>query len=151
MSSSEMGNTSPPPKQKIEWGDDPVVNSQRWHELEKDTIWPMVPRTFSHFQEAIGNWGKEKGWNMGIRDIPEKLMLVVSECSEALEAYRDHSEPHIVYMKTGKPEGIGIELADAVIRILHMADQLGMDMGECIAMKMTYNQSRPFRHGGKKA
>jgi NTP pyrophosphatase (non-canonical NTP hydrolase) len=35
-----------------------------------------------------------------------------------------------------------VELADAVIRIFDIAGAYGMDLGEAIAEKMAYNQSR---------
>jgi NTP pyrophosphatase (non-canonical NTP hydrolase) len=35
-----------------------------------------------------------------------------------------------------------VELADAVIRIFDLAGAYGMDLGEAIAEKMAYNQSR---------
>lgn len=50
-------------------------------------------------------------------------------------------------MKDGKPEGIAVELADAVIRIADLCGALGIDLEEVIAKKMGYNESRPYRHG----
>jgi NTP pyrophosphatase (non-canonical NTP hydrolase) len=50
-----------------------------------------------------------------------------------------------------KPEGLPIELADAVIRILDYCEYAGIDLGVAIRQKMAYNELRPYRHGGKKA
>jgi hypothetical protein len=92
-----------------------------------------------------------KGWWSPPREIPELLCLVHSEVSETLEAFRDGMAPdEIVFSDEGKPEGIPIELADAVIRIADMCCAYGIDLQEAIEVKLAYNETRPFRHGGKK-
>lgn len=52
----------------------------------------------------------------------EKLMLIVSEDSEALEEYRDGHGLDEVYFKgeTNKPEGVPVEMADVIIRTLDL-------------------------------
>jgi NTP pyrophosphatase (non-canonical NTP hydrolase) len=79
--------------------------------------------------------------------VPEKLVLIHSELSEALEALREGQELDKVYLVDGKPDGFGAELADAVIRIMDLAEALGISLGDVIQMKMRYNAGRPFRHG----
>lgn len=49
-----------------------------------------------------------------------------------------------------KPEGVAVELADCVIRILDYCGHAGIDLEEAIRIKHEYNKSRPYRHGGKK-
>lgn len=80
--------------------------------------------------------------------VGERLALVHSEISEALEAVRD-GQPFVWTDENGKPEGIGIELADAVIRIGDLCEILGVDLESCIEIKAAYNVGRPFRHGNK--
>lgn len=48
-----------------------------------------------------------------------------------------------------KPEGVAVELADAVIRIADLCGHLGIDLEAAIALKMDYNETRPFKHGKK--
>ena len=48
-----------------------------------------------------------------------------------------------------KPEGVAVELADAVIRIADLCGHMGIDLEAAIAMKMDYNETRPFKHGKK--
>lgn len=51
--------------------------------------------------------------------------------------------------KSKKPEGVAVELADAVIRIADLCGHLGIDLEAAIALKMEYNEGRPFKHGKK--
>lgn len=80
--------------------------------------------------------------------VGEKLMLVVTEIAEAMEETR---KPNLSldedYELDGKPEGFGIELADAVIRIADLAQAAGVDLQTLIEKKMAYNETRPHRHG----
>ena len=46
-----------------------------------------------------------------------------------------------------KPEGVAVELADAVIRIADLCGHLGIDLDAVIRLKMTYNEGRPHKHG----
>jgi len=74
------------------------------------------------------------GWVVTGENLPTYLMLIVSEVSEAMDAWRD-TQP------------IGEELADIVIRVAHMAGDLSIDL-ECeIEKKMAKNEARPFKHG----
>ena len=78
------------------------------------------------------------------RTFLDLIMLVVCECSEAVEEYR----------KTGTVEGndhIAEELADVLIRVLDLAEHYNINMSEAIAKKVEFNKSRPYRHRNKKA
>lgn len=92
---------------------------------------------------------EKKWWEPG-PTFPEALMLVVSELSEALEKYRQHDPVEIFNYEGTKPEGIPIELADAVIRIFDLAEGFNVPLAEAVMVKMAYNKTRPERHGGKK-
>ena len=113
----------------------------------------------------ITEWGKEKGWDEPLcfgqatateepKDpqtytILAKLALMHSEVSEAVEAAR--SRNYILYLVGKKPEGFVVEMADALIRGLHICGQLGLDIEGAFRAKMEYNHGRPFRHGGRAA
>lgn len=102
-------------------------------------------------KEAYEN-AKEKGWHDTNRSIGDLLCLMHSEISEALEEHRNARYPTEVYYnenKPTKPEGIGVELADCVIRIFDFCGLYDIDLEELIKIKMEYNRTRPQRHGGK--
>lgn len=50
-----------------------------------------------------------------------------------------------------KPEGIPTELADIIIRTVHIAAYFGIDLAGALADKMVYNEQRAYRHGGKRS
>lgn len=83
-------------------------------------------------------------------NIPEKLALIHSEISEALEEYRSNRMANWTG-DHGKPEGFAVELADAVIRIADLCGYLKIDLAKAIGLKHEYNRGRPYRHGGKVA
>lgn len=91
---------------------------------------------------------KEKGWwDKGVNPA-EKIALMHSELSEALEEYRkDPGMP--LYEKDGKPEGVVVELADCIIRIFDFCGKMNLPIVDALMKKMDYNETRPYRHGGK--
>ena len=74
----------------------------------------------------------------------EKLALVHSELSEALEGLRAHDrdDDHLPGLKN-----VAVELADAVIRIMDLAKGCGYDVASAIVLKHAYNQTRSPKHG----
>lgn len=110
------------------------------------------------------------GWWDTARSFPEVAALIHSEVSEALEEWRDGNPaiygccgiPGAVCEfegacdkgeKTGtcKPEGVAVELCDAVIRIFDYLAYLGVDVEAVLTAKLEYNKGREYRHGGKRA
>ena len=106
-------------------------------------------------QRIVWRTAEEHGWHKDDDNIPVKLVMIHSEVSEALEEYRNtppECEVSHLYYKgsSDKPEGFGVELADIVIRVLELAEMVGADLTDLILTKMEYNESRPYRHGGKR-
>ena len=91
---------------------------------------------------------KSKGWHETPNNIPDVLMKMVCEISEAMEEYRNHKPEY--YEENGKPEGVGIELVDCVIRIFDTFGEMGWDFEKLYRIKMEYNKTRTYKHGGKK-
>lgn len=89
-----------------------------------------------------------------VRDFDGMIANVHGECSEALFEWRnghDFTEVYYNEDKPTKPEGIPIELADIIIRVLDMCMYYGIDIEKAIETKFQYNVTRPHRHGGKRS
>ena len=109
----------------------------------------------------------EHGWWDEPRSFGEVDALCHSELSEALEEHRDgrpmvyvldlegdnnavpRLEEDIDKFNGRKPEGVAVEMADCIIRILDWCGKEGIDIDKIIRLKMEYNKTRPYRHGGK--
>lgn len=95
-------------------------------------------------KDAYAN-SKAHGFHDGTLNIAEKLCLIHSEVSEALECNRN-GEPDY-WMSGPKPEGLATELADVVIRVADLCGALGIDLQFMLHQKMKYNSTRPHKHG----
>ena len=89
---------------------------------------------------------RAKGFWDNPRPLVETTMLIVTELAEAVEEERA-GRAGVWYADNGKPEGIDIELVDALIRLLDLLGSRGVDVDELLAIKRDYNARRPARHG----
>lgn len=111
----------------------------------------------SDLQKLIGETNGKSGFNQA-ESIPEqyrdlywdrKLLLVVSEIVEAQDEIRHGKaiDEHYYSGDDNKPEGAPSEMADAVIRLLGIAYEAGIDLSKVIEEKVSYNATREFMHG----
>ena len=122
-----------------------------------DTIGASVPGRMSPFVRGwvgtaadIHQTAKDKGfWPPDTEDYDlvndaEKLCLVHSEISEAVEGLRDRNPPDD---KLPEFSAVEVELADAVIRIMDLAHARGWRVAQAVEAKTQFNTSRPHKHG----
>jgi len=75
-----------------------------------------------------------------------KMMLIVSELSEALESLRHNGGAEGALNGQGNvPE----ELADTIVRVLDTGTFIKANLGDELLKKMAINRDRPYMHGGK--
>jgi NTP pyrophosphatase (non-canonical NTP hydrolase) len=129
-----------------------------------------------HLVEKSHRVAKEKGFWEGDRNIPQALLLVVSEVSEATEALRkDHFADKVAvdelykdvkvnefddeYNIMSGPWKAGFEanikssfedeIADVAIRLFDLCGGMNIDLEKHIELKMKYNSMRGYKHGKK--
>lgn len=107
--------------------------------------------TYSRFldiQRAVHDVAVSKGWWKDPADIGRMVCNIHSEISEAWEEFRNCRMDTYVDEK-GKPCGFWSEMADAIIRIMDLAEANHVDLEKEILLKNNYNKTREYRHGGK--
>ena len=123
-----------------------ALKSGWWEEL--DTLYSVVAYADIPLEEA------EQAQRI-IRKLVtmEKLALIGTEISEAIEALRETGDPKATWLRESdaKPEGFAVELSDVVIRLADLVGHLEIDLEAEILGKMRFNAGRSFRHGGKHA
>ncbi|MBS7610818.1 hypothetical protein KEJ27_01190 [Candidatus Bathyarchaeota archaeon] len=99
----------------------------------------LNPQTLEEFVREATEIANSKGFHVTWDNVPIYLMLVVTELSEAMEAWRDDD-----------PEAFKEEIADTLIRIFHMCGDLKIDISNAVNVKMSVNRARPYKHGRKR-
>lgn len=112
----------------------------------KDVFCDEFKALYNTMAERVHVNAASKGWWEGERNSGEAIALMHSELSEALEFMRHGNPPsdHIPDFS-----GVEEELADCIIRIMDFGAANGYRVAEALVEKMAFNQTRPYKHGGK--
>lgn len=78
--------------------------------------------------------------------VPASLAVEFASGAEAQEYWQNL---HNNKQSPKKPEGFPSEIADAIIRLLSLGRELGIDLPAIIEEKVAYNATREYRHGKK--
>ena len=108
----------------------------------------------------INEFTEEEIQNVKDAFVAQKLMLTVSELSEALEANRKGNKAVLAgcdpnahdfkeSFELSVKDSFEDELADACIRLFDLSEWLGVDLEEHVKLKHLYNKQRPYKHGKK--
>lgn len=109
---------------------DKLVKNAHKNAVEKGFWEDWMEFTWSNIGDA------ENAKSIKNNAIGMRLMLIVSELGEAVEALRHNNY-----------ENFKEELADVVIRVADLCGGLGIDLETEIERKMERNKTRPYKHG----
>lgn len=93
---------------------------------------------YSDIYDALSRLDKPDLMKSVTRDMTlAQLAKIAGEVGEAVEAIQ----------KDKGPDDFAEELADIIIRTLDLAAVACLSIGEAVAKKMAFNESRPYKHG----
>ena len=133
-------------------------------ELQKELADLIALRSLKGMQARVRTVNEANGWfDSDDRTFGDDMALLHSEVSEAFEAFRlwgvedvtrklcePVNDAHYDTNHICKPEGIGSELADVLVRLLDTCERYDIDLEAEFNRKLEYNATRGYRHGGKR-
>lgn len=95
-------------------------------------------KSLSNITDLVMQLAKDKGFGSSPSEIilAEKIALIHSEVSEAYEAYRKQN--------INGQDGFKEELADVVIRVIHLCGIFEIDIQAEILKKLEFNKNREW-------
>lgn len=125
-----------------------------------DTFWQRSPSyeeiyqctgELEELERLVLTYMDHQGFEWPDREsMPRALMLVISELAEALEEIRhDRWILSARFDVAGRSEPIGfpIEIAHALIRLLHITAAMKLSTRDLVTLTLGYGKTRPWKHG----
>lgn len=99
---------------------------------------PTLGERLEEAQRYVEQVNRANGWYDEERTFPVDIALLHSEVSEAFEGWRK-----------GDDRNVAEELADVFVRLLDTCSRNNVDLAAEFYAKMSANEKRGYRHGGK--
>ena len=123
----------------------PAIMGVESSESTSTELYRSIP--FAILQRRIHRQNRQMGWWDKPREMGTLLCLVHSEISEAMEGARKNlMDDHLPHRSM-----LEVELADAIIRILDIAESEKLDVIGAIIEKVAYNRKRADHQPGARA
>lgn len=104
--------------------------------LRTKVLQTLHANNLSEIASVFSLHSRAQGFEASWDNIPEKLMLIVTEAAEAMEAYRNDNRTNF-----------NEEIADILIRTLDLCGWLNINIQLEVLSKMQKNFDRPYKHG----
>lgn len=117
--------------------------------LEPTQFGTLIALVHSELSEALEESRNGRSTNETYYECNMKPKSIEMYCEYPKEEFCGAPEKDRAKCKNAKPCGIPSELADAVIRIFDICGHYNIDLERIIEEKMNYNETRPYKHGGK--
>jgi len=101
----------------------------------------MKPESLQHLAEQLRQFAADRDWEQF--HSPKNLSMALSvEVAEIVEHFQWLTEEQSRGLDASKREAIGHELADALIYLVRLADQLNIDLLEAVGRKLAINEGK---------
>jgi NTP pyrophosphatase (non-canonical NTP hydrolase) len=101
----------------------------------------MKPETLQHLAEHLRQFAAERDWEQF--HSPKNLAMALSvEVAEIVEHFQWTTEEQSRELDASKRRAVEHELADALIYLVRLADQLGIDLLEAAEHKLALNEAK---------